>query len=186
MGCEMADRYRIITTDGETDRRQYYVSRETGIGRIIWTEEEIKATTFASRSGAENVLRILEDMCRANHVYHVLIEVEKVENQKGTGKAALESTKKPPDPVKECAPPPEGRGSPRSTFSFGKLPPIRLYIQKNEAGQQVYSFMDENGNVRSTGTGSAAGKDVAKAFCVYAYQLMVKKISEAEAKRSGK
>lgn len=183
----MADKYRIITTDGETDRRQYYVSRETGIGRIIWTEEEIKATTFASRSGAENVLRILEDMCRTAHVYHVLMEVEKVEDRKGTGKAALEPTKeKPPDPVKECAPSAEGQGAPRSTFSFGKLPPLRLFIRKNEAGEQVYSFADELGNIRASGTGTEEGKDVAKAFCVYAYQLMVKKISEAEAKRSGK
>lgn len=106
----MADKYRIVTTDAEADRRQYYVSRETGTGRITWTEEEIYATTFASRSGAENVMRILEDMCRAEHVYHVLMEVEKVEGRKGTGKAALEPTKeKSPDPVKECAPPLEGQ-----------------------------------------------------------------------------
>lgn len=181
----MADKYRIITTDEETDRRQYYVSKETGIGRIIWTEEEIKATTFASRSGAENVLRILEDMCRENHVYHVLIEVEKVESRKGNEKAALEPPEeKPPGPVKEREPSAEGQGAPRSTFSFGKLPPLRLFIRKNEAGEQVYSFADEIGNIRAFGTGSAAGKDVAKAFCVYAYQLMVKKISEAEERKN--
>lgn len=176
----MADKYRIITTDGETDRRQYYVSKETGTGRIIWTEEEIKATTFATRSGAENVLRILEDMYRAEHVYHVMMEVEKVENRKVTGKAALEPTvEKPPDPEKECAP----QGSPRSTFSFGKIPPLHLFIRKNEAGEQVYSFADELGNIRASGTGTEEGKDVAKAFCVYAYQLMAKKISEAEARK---
>lgn len=183
----MADKYRIITTDGETDRRRYYVSRETGTGRITWTEEEIYATTFASRSGAENVLRILEDMCRAAHAYHVLIEVEKVESRKGSGKAAPEPTEeKPAELAKECVPSAEEWGSPRSTFSFGKLPPIHLFIRKTEAGEQEYRFTDENGTVRSTGTGAEAGKDVAKAFCVYAYKLMAKKISEAEAKRSGK
>lgn len=177
----MPKKYLISMTDDTMMDKAYYAARDPALGRIEWTDDIEKATSFSTRQGAENVLRTLEDMCRAARAYSVAMKVEEIEPKykPEPEKAALETPQKKTPSI-------ENWGSPRSVFSFGKLPPLRLFIRKNEAGEQVYSFVDELGNIRAVGTGETEGKDVAKAFCVYAYQLMVKKISEAEAKRSGK
>lgn len=184
----MPKKYLISMTDDTMTDKLYYAARDTALGKITWTDDTKKATFFTSQAGAENVLRILEDMCRTARAFNVSMEVEAIEPKytppaekadEIPEKAALE---KPPDPVKEFVPSTEGQGSPRSTFSFGKVDPLRLFIRKNEAGQQVYSFMDEVGQVRAVGVGTAEGKDVVKAYCVYACNLMLKKINEAEEK----
>lgn len=166
----MPEKYRIVTTDSRTDRRQYYVARDALAGEIKWTEEPICATTFASKGGAENVLRQLEDQCRAMHIYSILMEIERV----GTGKPSAEGT---PAPKKESPPP-------RSEFTFVKAPPIRFFIEKTERGEFRYSFADENGNVRAEGTGYVEAGAVIDAYCGYVRSLMRCKIAEAEERRA--
>lgn len=173
----MPEKYRIIAADKTAGKIMYYVSRETDAGRITWTEAAVKATTFASRSGAENVLRILEEMNRAARVYSVSMTVEVVESH---GAAPEKKAREAPPPApKENEPPDSGKGEPRAVFRFGKLPPLRLYINKKDGGFE-YFFEDENGKIRASGTGAAEGRDVATMFCVYARDLMCGRIEEAE------
>lgn len=170
-------KWYIKINDPDDAENVYYVSRDSetfkGIHRA---SDPIGATTFATKKGAENVIRRLEDICRTDKLYDVTFSVGQfTENRTDE---PPQSDEKKPSEEKHGKWYVEGWGEPRGQFRIGKIV-YNLYMTKDDKGATVYGYA-ENTLFEAV---DADGAAVVTAMCKAAMEKAVGLIREHERRR---
>lgn len=148
----MSEKYRIVLHDDTMMDKQFYVSKDSSMKQIQWTNIPKNATTFGSIELAKKVRASLLEIRTSVHADECSIEIEDISDSKHfTEPTEIEETKQPEKNLE---------WSSRINI-FG----ISFDLAKSDQGMK-YRYKDENGLVHPE---SSNGKEVAKSFCSRLY-----------------
>lgn len=175
----MSEKYRIVLYDDMMMDKQFYVSKESSLRQIQWTDNPKYATTFGSFTLAEKVRDSLLNMMKQSRADGCTIEIENVftapKSEPPPPSEPKEETKAQSEPLSDAF---KGEGLEWKTriCVFGISFDMAI-----DGEEMLYRLRDENGKIR---TQKREGKDVARDFCACLYGNLCVKLDRFEQRKN--